>query len=44
MLAAVAGSRRLVGIISHVEALEESIPASIQVVKGREGSRLRLRV
>ena len=44
VLAAVAGSRRLVGIISHVEALEESIPASIQVVKGREGSRLRLRV
>lgn len=41
VLAAVAGSRRLVGIISHVEALEENIPASIQVVKDREGSRLR---
>lgn len=40
VLAAVTGSRRLVGIISHVEALRESIPASIQVHKGRDGSRL----
>ena len=40
VLATVKGSRRLVGIISHVEALKESIGTSIEVVKGRQGSRL----
>jgi len=42
VLASVRGSRRLVGIISHVEALRESIEASVEVVKGRTGSRLKL--
>ena len=40
VLASVSGSRRLVGIISHVAALQESITTSIQVVKEREGSHL----
>ncbi len=40
VLATVKGSRRLVGIISHVEALKESIGTSIEVVKNRQGSRL----
>lgn len=40
VLATVKGSRRLVGIISHVEALKESIGTSIEVVKGRQGSHL----
>mgnify|MGYP001206592374 FL=1 len=41
VLASVKGSRRLVGIISHVQALRESITTSIEVVKNREGSRLK---
>lgn len=41
VLASVKGSRRLVGIISHVQALRESIPSSIEVVKNRTGSRLK---
>ncbi|MGI5966080.1 MAG: AAA family ATPase [Anaerotruncus rubiinfantis] len=40
VLASVRGSRRLVGIISHVAALRENIDASIEVVKERAGSRL----
>ena len=34
--------RRLVGIISHVEQLEECIPQKIRVVSGEEGSSLRI--
>lgn len=41
VLSSVKGSRRLVGIISHVQALRESIPSSIEVVKNRSGSRLK---
>lgn len=41
VLASVKGSRRLVGIISHVQALRESITTSIEVVKNREGSCLK---
>ena len=41
ILASVRGSRRMVGIISHVEALAGSIGTSIEVVKGREGSHLK---
>lgn len=41
VLSSVKGSRRLVGIISHVEALRESIPTSIEVVKDRQGSSLK---
>lgn len=40
VLASVRGSKRMVGIISHVEALGETIGATVEVVKGREGSRL----
>lgn len=40
VLASVRGAKRMVGIISHVAALEETIDASIEVVKDREGSRL----
>ena len=42
VLAQVRGSRRLVGIISHVTSLRESIEASIEVVKERGGSRLEI--
>lgn len=41
ILASVRGSRRMVGIISHVEALAGSIGTSIEVIKGREGSHLK---
>lgn len=41
ILASVRGSRRMVGIISHVETLAGSIGTSIEVVKGREGSHLK---
>ena len=34
--------KRLVGIISHVEQLEESIPQKIRVVSGERGSSLRV--
>ena len=34
--------RRLVGIISHVEQLEECIPQKIRVVSGEKGSSLRI--
>ncbi|MEM1484606.1 SMC family ATPase [Oscillospiraceae bacterium PP1C4] len=40
VLASVKGSRRVVGIISHVSTLRESIETSIEVVKDRSGSRL----
>lgn len=40
VLASVRGTKRMVGIISHVEALAETIGASIHVVKDREGSKL----
>ena len=33
---------RLVGIISHVEALESSIPLQILVKKGKEGSSIKI--
>lgn len=42
VLASVRGARRLIGIISHVEALRESIEASIEVVKKRGGSHILL--
>ena len=34
--------KRLVGIISHVEQLEECIPQKIRVESGEQGSRLRI--
>jgi len=40
VLASVKGSSRLVGIISHVQSLRESIDTAIEVQKGREGSKL----
>lgn len=43
VLASVRGAKRMVGIISHVAALEETIDASVEVVKDREGSRLTVR-
>lgn len=42
VLASVKGSRRLMGIISHVQALQETIETSIEVVKDRRGSRLEI--
>ena len=33
-----------VGIISHVEALAESIPAKIEIIKGNRGSSCRIRM
>lgn len=35
-------SHRLVGIISHVESLQAAIPTQIQVVKGSQGSSLKM--
>ena len=35
-----AGSNKLVGVISHREELIESIPQQIRVEKTREGSRI----
>ncbi|MGD9569364.1 MAG: AAA family ATPase [Sedimentibacter sp.] len=40
ILSSVKGSKRLVGIISHVQMLKETIEASISVVKDRSGSML----
>jgi DNA repair protein SbcC/Rad50 len=37
------GCHRLVGIISHIEALEESIPAQIDVIKKRDGSEINIK-
>lgn len=34
------GSRRLIGIISHVNELKERIPAKIEVRKGQKGSKI----
>jgi exonuclease SbcC len=36
-----ASSHRMIGIISHVEALQSSIPDQIEVLKGVKGSSLR---
>lgn len=44
VLASVKGSQRLVGIISHVEALKETIEASIQVRSSPAGSNLVLHI
>ncbi len=44
VLASVSGSRRLVGVISHVEALQENLETSIEVEKGSHGSRIRLHI
>ena len=38
VLQGIGGKAGLVGIISHVEALAEAIPAKIQIQKGRNGS------
>jgi exonuclease SbcC len=40
ILSSVRGSKRLVGIISHVQILKETIETSIQVDKDRNGSRI----
>ena len=40
VLGSVKGSKRLVGIISHVQMLKETIEASISVEKSRSGSTL----
>ena len=42
ILSAVRGSRRLVGIISHLPALRETIETSIEVCKSPDGSSLRI--
>jgi len=40
ILGSVKGSKRLVGIISHVQMLKETIESSISVEKDRNGSSL----
>jgi exonuclease SbcC len=35
-------TRRLIGIISHVESLKGSIPSQIEVIKGKEGSTIKV--
>ena len=42
VLAGLSGGKRLVGVISHVEQLEESIPQKLRVTAGERGSRVRL--
>ena len=42
VLGQLAGSDRLVGIISHVDRLDESIPQKIRVRAGKKGSTLSL--
>ncbi len=42
VLSQLSEGRRLVGIISHVEQLEESIPQKIRVTSGEKGSSLRV--
>ncbi len=42
MLLSVKSSRRLVGIISHVAALSDTIACAVQVKKGERGSSLRI--
>ena len=42
MLLSVKNSRRLVGIISHVAALSDTIACAVQVKKGERGSSLRI--
>lgn len=43
MLARLADGTRLIGVISHVDALKEAIPAQICVTKGANGSSLAVR-
>ena len=38
MLLELAGSNRLVGVISHVSELKEQIPQKLTVTKGNRGS------
>jgi exonuclease SbcC len=38
VLQGIGGKAGLVGIISHVEALAETIPAKIEIQKGKNGS------
>jgi exonuclease SbcC len=38
VLQGIGGKAGLVGIISHVDALAETIPARIEITKGRRGS------
>ncbi len=42
ILQSVTGSTGFVGIISHVEQLAETIPAKIEITKGRNGSQSRM--
>lgn len=42
VLSNIAGDSRQIGIISHVDRLEESIPQKIMVEKGDKGSMLRI--
>ena len=42
MLLSVRSSRRLIGIISHVSALADSIPCAVRVRKGEQGSSIRV--
>jgi len=42
ILQSVTGSTGIVGIISHVEQLAETIPAKIEITKGRNGSQSRM--
>ena len=41
-LMSIEGEHRMIGIISHVAELKERIPARLEVIKGRNGSTLRI--
>lgn len=42
VLLTMSGGRKTIGIISHVEALKETIPAKINVISGARGSQLEI--
>lgn len=42
MLSKLAGTNRLIGVISHVAELKEALPSQIRITKGAEGSTLQV--